>query len=424
MEGTSYGTLVIDGSMAGVGLADEPVELVVEGGHLTSARGGQGMAFMELLTAHGDDGTNVAELGIGTNEKAILTGNILEDEKILGTCHVAFGASAAIGGTVQVPVHLDAVVMKPTVELDGEDDRARGRAAGLMGVARADRRPQLLGGSQRAGRRRARGHARRQRSGPQRPLRRAAQPQRLHVAAERDELVEALVAGAQHALDLIDLRSHQGLHPHIGALDVCPAVWVHDDRREDAVAAARSAAEGIAALEIPVFLYGELATEPERARAGLLPQGRPGRAGAADGVGRAGARLRPGRAAPERRRDPGHRPPAAGRLQPRARHPEPGDRAGGGRRAARGRRRAARGARAGAAARRRALAGLDQRPRRGGGAAGEGGRGGRRLAGRARRPPGRGRAGRPGARGGAGGLPGRAADPRLRPRPSTSSSAC
>jgi aminopeptidase len=113
------GTLVIDGSLAGIGLADQPVELVVEGGHLTSARGGQGMAFMELLTAHGEDGTNIAELGIGTNEKARLTGNILEDEKILGTCHVAFGASAAIGGNVQVPVHLDCVVMKPTVELDG-----------------------------------------------------------------------------------------------------------------------------------------------------------------------------------------------------------------------------------------------------------------------------------------------------------------
>jgi aminopeptidase len=114
------GTLVIDGSMAGVGLVDEPVELVVEGGHLTSARGGQGMAFMELLTEHGDDGTTIAELGVGTNEKATLTGEVLEDEKILGTIHVAFGASAGIGGTVQVPVHLDCVVMKPTLELDGE----------------------------------------------------------------------------------------------------------------------------------------------------------------------------------------------------------------------------------------------------------------------------------------------------------------
>lgn len=115
-----WGSLVIDGSLAGIGKAEEPVELVVEGGHLTAARGGQGMAFMDLLTAHGEDGTNVAELGIGTNEKAILTGNILEDEKILGTAHVAFGASAAIGGEVQVPVHLDCVVIKPTVELDAE----------------------------------------------------------------------------------------------------------------------------------------------------------------------------------------------------------------------------------------------------------------------------------------------------------------
>jgi leucyl aminopeptidase (aminopeptidase T) len=114
------GTLVIDGSLAGIGLVDEPVELVVEGGHLTSARAGQGMAFMELLTVHGEDATSLAELGIGTNEKAILTGEILEDEKIQGTCHVAFGASAGIGGTVQVPVHLDCIVMKPTVELNGE----------------------------------------------------------------------------------------------------------------------------------------------------------------------------------------------------------------------------------------------------------------------------------------------------------------
>jgi leucyl aminopeptidase (aminopeptidase T) len=114
------GTLVIDGSLAGIGVVDEPVEMVLEGGHLTSARGGQGMAFMELLTTHGEDGTNLAELGVGTNEKAILTGEILEDEKIQGTCHIAFGASAGIGGTVQVPVHLDCIVMKPTVELDGE----------------------------------------------------------------------------------------------------------------------------------------------------------------------------------------------------------------------------------------------------------------------------------------------------------------
>jgi leucyl aminopeptidase (aminopeptidase T) len=120
VEGTTEGTLVVDGSIAEVGLLETPVELTVREGHLVEATGEDGAQLLELLTIHGEDGANVAELGIGTNEEAILTGNILEDEKILGTCHVAFGASAAIGGTVQVPVHLDCVVLEPTVEIDGE----------------------------------------------------------------------------------------------------------------------------------------------------------------------------------------------------------------------------------------------------------------------------------------------------------------
>ena len=85
------------------------------------ATGADGSTLLELLTAHGPDGTNVAELGIGTNEKAILTGELLEDEKLLGTVHVAFGASAGIGGEIQVPVHLDCVVMKPTLTVDGRE---------------------------------------------------------------------------------------------------------------------------------------------------------------------------------------------------------------------------------------------------------------------------------------------------------------
>jgi leucyl aminopeptidase (aminopeptidase T) len=120
VEGTAEGTLVVDGSIAGVGLLETPTSLTVRGGHLTDATGADGAALMELLSVHGADGTSVAELGIGTNEEAILTGNILEDEKILGTAHVAFGASAAIGGTVQVPVHLDCVLLEPTVEVDGQ----------------------------------------------------------------------------------------------------------------------------------------------------------------------------------------------------------------------------------------------------------------------------------------------------------------
>ncbi len=120
-EQTAEGTLVIDGSIAGVGKVETPVELTVRDGHLTDATGPEGATLLELLTKHGPDGTNLAELGIGTNEEATLTGNILEDEKILGTAHVAFGASAAIGGSVQVPVHLDCVILEPTVEIDGQE---------------------------------------------------------------------------------------------------------------------------------------------------------------------------------------------------------------------------------------------------------------------------------------------------------------
>jgi leucyl aminopeptidase (aminopeptidase T) len=120
IEGTAEGTLIVDGTIAAIGRLPEPVELTVEGGHLVAASGPAGEGLLERLRAAGDEGTNVAELGIGTNEKAELTGELLEDEKILGTCHVAFGASAAIGGTVHVPVHLDCVVLKPDVSVDGE----------------------------------------------------------------------------------------------------------------------------------------------------------------------------------------------------------------------------------------------------------------------------------------------------------------
>jgi leucyl aminopeptidase (aminopeptidase T) len=106
-------------SLAPLGISPEPVLLTVEDGRLTGANGPFGPRFFELLSAHGPDGVNLAELGVGTNDAATLTGNVLEDEKILGTIHVAFGASAGIGGTVSVPIHLDVVVLEPTLDVGG-----------------------------------------------------------------------------------------------------------------------------------------------------------------------------------------------------------------------------------------------------------------------------------------------------------------
>lgn len=110
---------LIASSLAPMGISPEPVILTVEDGHLTAANGPFGPEFFERLTRHGPNGTNIAELGVGTNDAATLTGNILEDEKILGTIHVAFGASMGIGGTVSVPIHLDVVVLEPTLTVGG-----------------------------------------------------------------------------------------------------------------------------------------------------------------------------------------------------------------------------------------------------------------------------------------------------------------
>jgi len=120
------GTLVAT-SLAPLGISPEPVLLTVSDGHLTDAVGPLGPEFLSRLRAHGPMGTNLAELGVGTNDAATLTGNVLEDEKILGTVHVAFGASAGIGGTVSVPIHLDVVVLEPTLEVGGVAVLDRGR---------------------------------------------------------------------------------------------------------------------------------------------------------------------------------------------------------------------------------------------------------------------------------------------------------
>jgi len=121
------GRIVVAATLASFGVAQELVTLTVERGRLVLADGGVGPDFIQLLKDAGDQGTNLAELGVGTNDRARLTGNVLEDEKILGTIHVAFGASAGIGGTVSVPIHLDVVVLEPTLDVDGTRVLDQGR---------------------------------------------------------------------------------------------------------------------------------------------------------------------------------------------------------------------------------------------------------------------------------------------------------
>ena len=79
----------------------------------------KGRGLLEALDSGGEHGRSLAELGIGTNPAAMLTGNVLEDEKVIGTAHLAFGTSAGMGGVDVASVHIDGVVLRPTLELDG-----------------------------------------------------------------------------------------------------------------------------------------------------------------------------------------------------------------------------------------------------------------------------------------------------------------
>jgi glutamate formiminotransferase len=80
------------------------------------------------------------------------------------------------------------------------------------------------------------------------------------LVGDDEELVEALVAGIACARDRIDLRSHDGAHPRIGATDVVPFVGLQWSDRDRASAAARRLAQRVGTeLKLPVFLYGELA---------------------------------------------------------------------------------------------------------------------------------------------------------------------
>jgi glutamate formiminotransferase / 5-formyltetrahydrofolate cyclo-ligase len=97
------------------------------------------------------------------------------------------------------------------------------------------------------------------------------------LAGEPGALLSALAGGAAAAIEAIDMSDHEGLHPAIGALDVCPLVWLHEEDREVARATAGKVAESIGALGVPVFLYGELAPAPDHAerayfRNGGLPE--------------------------------------------------------------------------------------------------------------------------------------------------------
>lgn len=122
-EGTAQGRLVMDASVPylDIGILDEPIFCEVEDGFVMNMKGGpQAELLLEHLEAFGDRNCfNVAELGVGLNPNARLTGEMLEDEGVLGTIHIGIGTSHTLGGDVVAPTHYDLLMWQPTIEVDG-----------------------------------------------------------------------------------------------------------------------------------------------------------------------------------------------------------------------------------------------------------------------------------------------------------------
>lgn len=84
------------------------------------------------------------------------------------------------------------------------------------------------------------------------------------LAGPAETLTSALSGLAGAAVTEIDMTAWDGMHPAIGALDVCPVVWLSEERREMACQTANEVGEAIGKMGVPVFLYGDMASDNDR----------------------------------------------------------------------------------------------------------------------------------------------------------------
>lgn len=120
LEGTSEGVMIME--YAPMRRLASPLELVARQGRVTEIRGDEPYRkVLEERFERSDLNRNIAELGIGTNDRATRPDNILESEKILGTIHIALGDNSGFGGTVSTPFHEDFVFYGPTLTAVAED---------------------------------------------------------------------------------------------------------------------------------------------------------------------------------------------------------------------------------------------------------------------------------------------------------------
>lgn len=114
LEGTTEGIMKIN--YAPTRKLSSPLTLTIQGGEVTTVSGDDPhREWLEHKFAESRKNRNIAELGIGTNDRATRPDNVLEAEKILGTVHIAFGDNTGFGGRVSTPFHEDYVLYNPTL---------------------------------------------------------------------------------------------------------------------------------------------------------------------------------------------------------------------------------------------------------------------------------------------------------------------
>lgn len=125
VEGTTNGTVVFDGAIPNldIGVLEEPVRMEIEDGAVTSVEGGKEAQKIARVWAEHDDPAvyNIAQLAVGMNpECPDFNGWFSNDHGRYGNVHFGIGTSSNLGGTTRAPVHFDAMMAEPTLELDGE----------------------------------------------------------------------------------------------------------------------------------------------------------------------------------------------------------------------------------------------------------------------------------------------------------------
>ncbi len=116
VEGTTNGVLVIDSMGTTV---TQPLKVTVKDGWAKRFDGPDGAKLEGLLKKADRNAYNIGELGIGTNPKARISGKVLEDEKVLGTVHLALGDNTSYqGGHTKSKIHVDGILFQPTVKVD------------------------------------------------------------------------------------------------------------------------------------------------------------------------------------------------------------------------------------------------------------------------------------------------------------------